>query len=248
MIKIILRILKSETMYYVVIPLILVFLNWIKNEHDLKERNKKLGYWKLKYKKLYTFVDTAMKLYKYMAINFVIMQGIIIGVSVWKDDMFLYLFVWSIFLMVNALNIFLICRNDKVKIEFWTNGIEKKILIWALYVIFGLAFGVKLFGKFEQIAGLVIGGMLIAWVAFLFKYSDVAYILDNRFADIYVKGSNVAEFAETGSMNKQGEWIIVNRYINGFEEEIRIKESDIVRIDYYGGPRIEIIKRKLFGR
>lgn len=37
-----------------------------------------------------------------------------------------------------------------------------------------------------------------------------------------------------------------NRYVNGYDEEIRIKESDIVRIDYYGGPMIMVERRKLF--
>ena len=44
---------------------------------------------------------------------------------------------------------------------------------------------------------------------------------------------------------KHGDWIIVNRYINGLNEEIRIKEGDIVRIDYYGDPRI-IVDKKFF--
>ena len=43
MIEILLKILKSETMYYVAIPLIVVFLNWIKNGYDVYKRNKELG-------------------------------------------------------------------------------------------------------------------------------------------------------------------------------------------------------------
>ena len=70
--------------------------------------------------------------------------------------------------------------------------------------------------------------------------------MDNRYADIYVKGSEKAAVAEAGSIKKQGEWIIVKRYVNGYEEELRIRESDIVRIDYYGDPLIWPDKHRLF--
>ena len=247
MIEILLKILKSETMYYVAIPLIVVFLNWIKNGYDVYKRNKELGYWELKCRKLPTFLDIIMKMYLWMAINSGIMQGIRIGLSLWKSEIYSYILTGIMQLAVNLFIVFLICRDKKIKIEFWTNGTEKKILIGALYVIYGVAFFAELFIKFKYVIELAFTVSLIVWIFFLFKYSDVAFILDNRYADIYIKGSNVAEFAEAGSMDKRGEWVIVNRYINDYDEEIRIKESDIVRIDYYGGPMIAIAKRKLFG-
>ena len=67
-------------------------------------------------------------------------------------------------------------------------------------------------------------------------------ILDNRYADIYIKDNEKAEQAAAGTIKKQGDWIIVRRYIHEYEEEIRIKEEDIVRIDYYGEPIIFIRK------
>ena len=46
--EILLKIFDSEIMYYVVIPIVIVLLGWVKNERDLKEKNKELGYWMLK--------------------------------------------------------------------------------------------------------------------------------------------------------------------------------------------------------
>lgn len=103
-----------------------------------------------------------------------------------------------------------------------------------------------MYGKYASIVEIIFGILLFVWVICLFNYCDIAFILDNRYADIYVKGSERAQFAEAGSIKKHGEWIIVNRYVNGYDEEIRIKESDIVRIDYYGGPMIMVERRKLF--
>ena len=46
--EILLKIFDSEIMYYVVIPIVIVLLGWVKNERVLKEKNKELGYWMLK--------------------------------------------------------------------------------------------------------------------------------------------------------------------------------------------------------
>lgn len=53
--EILLRILNSEIVHYVVVPIAIVLLGWVKNERDLKEKNKELGYWMLKCRKLPTF-------------------------------------------------------------------------------------------------------------------------------------------------------------------------------------------------
>lgn len=70
--EILLKIFDSEIMYYVVIPIVIVLLGWVKNERDLKEKNKELGYWMLKCRKIPTFPDIIIKIYKMMAINLLI--------------------------------------------------------------------------------------------------------------------------------------------------------------------------------
>ena len=59
--EILLKIFDSEIMYYVVIPIVIVLLGWVKNERDLKEKNKELGYWMLKCRKIPTFPDIDIK-------------------------------------------------------------------------------------------------------------------------------------------------------------------------------------------
>ncbi len=151
-----------------------------------------------------------------------------------------------LYFLINGLVIFLNCRSVKGKVEFWKSGKCKVALTITLYLIYGIPFFLELYGKYAVIAEIMFGVLLFVWAVCLFRYCDVAFILDNRYADIYVKGSESAQFAEAGSIKKQGEWIIVNRYVNGYDEEIRIRESNIVRIDYYGGPMIWLEKRKLF--
>ena len=242
----ILKIIGNEITYYVVVPFIVLILNWIKNGYDIRERNKELGYWKMKFRKLQTFPDIAMKIYKWLAVNLAVMQGARILLLFWKSELYSYAASGVTYLILNTLIIFTICKDAKTKIEFLSNGKYKKILIGVLYIIYGVVFFENLFAEFKLISEIVLGMVLVMWVFLLFKFSDVAFILDNGYADIYVKDSEVTECVAAGTITKQGEWIIVNRYANEYDEEIRIKESDIVRIDYYGEPIILFKKRRLF--
>lgn len=241
-----LKIFTSEIMYYVVVPIVVVLLGWIKSERDIKEKNKELGYWMMKCRKSFTFPDIALKIYKMMAINLMVMYIVRVMLYLWKGMIFSYIVSGILYFGINGLLTFLNCRSVKSKIEFWENGKAKGILVITLYFIYGIPFFFKLYGKYVAVVEIVFCVLLSAWVVFLFRFCDVVFILDNRYADIYVKGSESAQFAEAGSIKKYGEWIIVNRYVNGYDEEIRIKESDIVRIDYYGGPMIMVERRKLF--
>ena len=90
------------------------------------------------------------------------------------------------------------------------------------------------------------GIALAGWVFVLFKYVDMIYILDKSCADIYVNGAESVKCIHAGSMRKNGGWIYVERYIGDYLEEIRIKESEIVRIDYYGEPLVTVQRLKIF--
>ncbi len=240
------KLLASDITYYVVVPIAVVLLGWIKSEHDLKEKNKELGYWMMECRRLLTFPDIAIKNYIMMGINMTIMFVVKSLVCLWKGMIFSYIISGSLYFGLNGLVTFLNCRSANSKVEFWKNGKTKRVLVIVLYLLYGIPFFSELYGKYILILVIIFGILLFAWGICLFNYCDVAFILDNKYADIYIKGSERAQFAEAGSIKKRGEWIIVNRYVNGYDEEIRIKESDIVRIDYYGGPMIMVEKRKLF--
>lgn len=245
MIKAVQKILQSEIMYYVIIPLAIVVLNWIKNWLDVKGKNKELGYWMKKCKRATTFVDIAMKMYKKLAVIFFVSIFIIFYIFSTTGELLHCIMSGILYFIFGGAVVFQTWRETQTRVEFMTNGKCKKVLILALYFIFGFALFGKMFGNILEIAFLTV---LVIWAYFLLKYSDVVFVIEKPYADIYVKGSEKAEYAEAGSIVKQGGWIIVSRYINGFEEEIRIRESDITRIDYYGKPMVFMGKRKLFKR
>lgn len=222
-----LKIFDSGIMYYVVMPLAIVFLGWAKNEHDTKQKNVELGYWMMKCKRLDGFDNIALCIYKKLAIDFLVMQIVRLGVFLWKGNLISYIVSGVLYFFVGALIIIFTFKNVKTKVEFWKNGKEKRILIILLYLIYGTQFLGLYYEKYTGVAEILFIVEIISWMYFLYKYSDVEFILDNRYADIYVKGSEKAAVAEAGSIKKQGEWIIVKRYVNGYEEELRIRERGL---------------------
>ena len=85
---------------------------------------------------------------------------------------------------------------------------------------------------------------------FVFKYCDVVYIIDNRFADIYMQGGVIIKELETKTIHYRGGVIIAKRKVNSSYEEFRIKEGEITQIKYYGDiyidrSTIDDIKMKL---
>lgn len=216
--------------------LIPIFLEWIKSHYDLKKENKSLGYWTIKFREISTFKEIAIKAYKRLAI--ILFFSIVIAqvLALWSKNNFSIVVASLFYFFVGAIYIILVMRNRKIKVEFLAKGKEKKRLLFSLYLIFGMVMVISGNKKHENLISVFFVVVLLIWVCYLFRYSERAMILDNRYANIYVRNSETAEFAEAGSIKKQGKWIIVKRYVNGFDEEIRIRENDIIRIDYYGGP------------
>jgi hypothetical protein len=241
-----LKIFNNDIMYNIIVPIVLILLGWIKNKHDLKEKNKELGYWIMKWKRFPTYVDVLYNIYIRMAISLVIMLVVMLAIYYAKGTTALYVVLGSFYFSINALITFCFYRGIKSKVEFWKNGKQKRLLTITLYIIFEMPFFIQLNNKYNFILEVIFSILLFIWALCLHKYCDVAYILDNRYADIYIRGNEKTQSAEAGSIKKYGEWIIVHRYVNGYDEEIRIRESDIVRIDYYGGPMIVLEKQKLF--
>lgn len=137
--EILLKIFDSEIMYYVVIPIVIVLLGWVKNERDLKEKNKELGYWMLKCRKIPTFPDIIIKIYKMMAINLLITLVAKKMLCYWKGVVFSYIICGIWYLGINAIITFRNCKSYNSKIEFWQDGKLKRKLVITLYLIYAIS-------------------------------------------------------------------------------------------------------------
>lgn len=96
------------------------------------------------------------------------------------------------------------------------NRKPKYILLYLLFVIVEISFYI-----------------IFSYLVYLrSKYSDTVFILDNRFA---------------GDIIKRGKWLYIysiDKHYDGKIKQLRIKESNVIRIDYYGEPIIIVEKYK----
>ncbi|MCM1326437.1 MAG: hypothetical protein NC094_03560 [Bacteroidales bacterium] len=236
-----------EIVYYVIVPLGGIFLNWIKSSHDLKRENKQLRYWAIEFREIPTFKEIAMQTYKILAVILVISILIKQSLIVLGINNFLTAIVNLFYFFIGAICIILVIGNRKTRVECFKNGKEKKFLLFVLYLIFGMVLCLIEYKEIKYLLSILFSISLLTWMYYMYKYSDRVAVLDNRYANIYVRNSEVAEFVEAASIKKKGLWIIAKRYVNGYDEEIRIKENDIIRIDYYGEPLIVVTPDFLFG-
>ena len=178
-------------------------------------------------------------------INIFVVGVIRILGSLWLEKRLTYIICGFICSTVNSVIVICVIKKPKTKIELYADGRTKQLLLFTLDLIFSIAFWAMPFKKYQYIVSLAFGMSLIFWTLLLVKCMDMVYILDKSCADIYVNGAETVKCVYAGSIRKNGNWIYVDRYIEDYYEEIRIKESEIVRIDYYGEPLIDVRKLSL---
>lgn len=231
------QVLTSDVVYNVAVPIVLSILNWMKNGYDLSKKNKGMGYWKIKYKKGYSFVDIVMNIYRNLIFLLVIVMILRIYLVSLLGKMLAYIITGLLYIILLTVVAYCVFKNPKVKIELWNNGLIKKKLLVVLFILYIIVFFQEfLHGWMELLWSIT----LIGWIVLVFKNSDMIFILDKSYADIYVNRDVVAKGVIAGSMRRQGDWVFVDREVGGSFEEIRIREEEITRIDYYGNPAISI--------
>ncbi len=204
--------LKNGIIQNVILSLIAGCFNWLKSRCGLKKKNKDLGYWAIKYKELPSFNGIAMEVYIMLAIILFCSMVIDRSVALWGKNNFSIVIAILFYVFAGAVCIILTIGNKKTKIECLTNGKEKKLLLFLLYTIFGITLCLNKYIVFQFLVSIFVIVNVSVWIYYIFKYSHRVMVLDNRYANIYIRNSEMAEFAEAGSIKQQGEWIIVNRY------------------------------------
>lgn len=238
------KIFKNEIMYYVIVPISILIFEWINNWYEIKNKSKKMGYWKIKIKREPSFHTIMANPYILMTVNLLIMKIIKYISSFWIDEILSYTIISIIYVIVNSLIIVYIVKRPKTKMALLTERRKKQVLIGILWFVFNIIFFLETLPKYKYMVEIIVYIVLVIWAIVLSKYNDTIFILDKSYADIYINGTEAVKCVYAGSMRKKGGWIYIDRYADGLEEEIRIKESEITRVDYYGDPIYMQIDRK----
>jgi|GEM_PF-2074520 hypothetical protein len=242
----VLYILDNNLMYYVIVPLGTLVLGWLKSAYDIRKKNIEMGAGVKKYKRVKDFTDVAMRMYIRLAI-------ICMLLIIMREIAYIFfnkkrVYITSIIIYV-AMNILLLIWNhNKVltRLEFLTDKKWKRMLIGSLCLVYFYAFlVVDIRAKTELVHTLIFAIILATWSVCLNKKCGVSFfIIDYGLADLHLKSGEKIEAALTETIQKRGKWITLKRYISDHEEEICVREDDVVRIEYYGEPAIGVKGRQ----
>lgn len=106
-------------------------------------------YWKIKHRRSDSFYDIALKTYIYMMINIFVMGVIRILISFWLVKRLTYIICGFICSIVNSVIVICVVKKPKTKIELYTDGRTKQLLLFMLNLIFSIGFWVTPFKKID---------------------------------------------------------------------------------------------------
>lgn len=221
-----------------------------KNKYSIRERKKEMNSWIKRGRRRKTFIDFLLREYISLFVLVILIQSVNIY-SIYKTGQIIstektidiYFVLGGIIILI----IYILNRNSVELMQFR----QKKIwMMLILYFVFCFGVITELNQLMIKLENLIVIFSLGGWMWFVFKYCDVVYIIDNRFADIYMQGGVIIKELETKTIHYRGGVIIAKRKVNSSYEEFRIKEGEITQIKYYGDiyidrSTIDDIKMKL---
>ena len=229
-----------------VFPIIVCIVQqWI-SKKNIKEKYKGMSYWKMETRREFSFVDIELAAYKYFSIICIIVYGLkgilnIFGVNK------ISLIGWEIlYCSIAALFVLYVRKNVKFRKEMLVDKKKKWELIILIFVIQSVPILSEVSNGVYIFNILFWGMLLLGWAYCVLEYCDVVRVIEYQYADIYLSENEIIRGIETENIKKKGKWILVKQGVGETRREIRILETQIVRIDYYGEPIIDIEKRKLF--
>lgn len=245
---ILLLVLDNNITFYVVVPMLILISPWIKNAYDTSLKNKEIGRWIKTYTKMKNFIDISMKVYKRLGTIFLIALALQLFIDYYINTIIAYATSGMFYIVVVVLWSLNLKRNKLLRIELLTNKEHKMRVLIFLNIIFIVTYILATIDDTYYFSQIVFFILLLAWAIYLLKEYEIVYRLDNKYVDIFVQGNRCLKGIETSSIKKQGVWIYATRCRDGKEENICIKENEIIGANYYGEPSYIIRKVRLFGK
>lgn len=193
------KILSSDIVYNVWMPIIILVLNWWKSKSDINKKNRELGYWKLKYEKQFGFDDISIRFMIYYLISLIGIQVIRAFFVDMMGYIFSYIIAYGVYLLINACIVLYNINTTKVRIELLCNKKRKIRSIIFMYMIFAIVFHVEII---KYMADIIFVILFFLWMMDLYKIADIVLVLEKSYADIYVTGVEPIKEVSAGSMKK----------------------------------------------
>ena len=87
--------------------------------------------------------------------------------------------------------------------------------------------------------------LVLGWCSLIYLRADKVITYDVTYANIYICGEEPIKYVMVDDIEKHGSWISIVKYGKYGYQEIKIKESQIERIDYFGDPLLVVENRDM---
>lgn len=229
----ILKIVSIDNMiYYVIMPVFLLVMQWIKKWRDTKRKNKNSSLWKVNYRVRRPFWEVSLIFI--FVISLIILPFSILS-ELWNNiyyKIFLQVLCFVIYIFIFKL----MKKITIVRIEFLKCKAGKMFMLLVLGVIMPLP--ITYSSRLDVIS--IWLPLVLGWCSLIYFGSDRIITYDMTYANIYICGEEPIKYVMVDDIEKHGSWISVAKYGKNGYQEIKIKENQIERIDYFGDPLLVV--------
>lgn len=226
------KILNSNITYYIVVPFFILILGWIHNWHDKKSQSVTIMKGKIRRKcpffKVYS--DFVRKISVYM-VCVLIAYGFLLSLEVLHITvpMWIKILYFSMVCGFGVIDLIFEIKTVRCRIELLKHKVGKIIVLALTEAIYFMP--IFMLNHADDKATLVWGIALCALVLLVLVFSDHILIYSNKYVSVVLNDGTEIKDIQIDKIKVKRKWMIINKI---GENEIRIRESSVVRINYYG--------------
>lgn len=236
------KILESKIAQYIIPSVATFFLNGIKDRHNSRKKEKELKNGIINFRKVPTFRNIVIKIY--IGLMIIVVALIIVQErrSLRIGNVPSHIITSFCYFIFSTLYILSIVRGENTRKEFSESEKDKRNLIVAIWLIYGIAFSADDYIKHPYVLSIVLTIALLIWMYKVKKYCEIVWMLRHKYVDIYLKNGDIIKNVEAENITIQGGWIIIDRNGDGYYNESRIILDEIEEIESYGEPVYKVEK------
>lgn len=230
------RFINNNITFYVVVPFLILVLGWIKNEYDrINQRtNIRVGEYRnvCPFLKLYNHFLTPIYSYDSLVmVVYAIIECYLAKIQRQVKEIF-----YIVTCILGIIYLVVVAKNLKYRIELLKHR-KCKIIYFALTEIIQI---IPIAYYENNNLAYVWCGIIIGMYCLANIFSDHIVIYYNRYVSLTLIDGKKLKDIRIDKINTKRKWLLIDTTKNDEIGEVRIKESSVVKIEYYGGEYIKV--------
>ena len=226
------KMLNSNIIYYIIVPFLILILGWGHDWYDKKSQGISIMKGKRKRKCPFfrVYINFVRKISEY-TLCVLIVYGLLLCLEVLhiKIPMWVKLLYISVVYGGGLIKLILQIKTVRGRIELLKHKVGKIIFLALTELIYLMP--IHMLSHADDTVSLVWGITLYTLVLLVPVFSDNILIYSNKYVSVVLNDGTEIKDIQIDKIKVKRRWIIINKTE---KNEIRISESAVVRINYYG--------------